>query len=263
MSNQLTKITPQQLDVPEYLKTAAGNQGFEHMTKDALTIPELRICQSSSSERKELDPRFIEGLKEGELFNTTTKEIYGATVQVTPLWFSQSRIYYRPPSSEAGERILCQSRNAKDGGTLAAYCQDCPHSKFTNNGKPDCTLFFNYPVLLWPQPQLLLFRLKSSALKAAKNWNTLMNLKRPQPMFSGVYEITVVSQSGRKGTYFVPAMKFTRWVNERELHYASSSFRAMLGKLITEEPEPPSTEEPEPPETPEMGYESLDDSASW
>jgi hypothetical protein len=250
MSNELRKVNAQQLTVPEFVKTATGNEGFEEMTPDAVSPPQLLICQSQTAQRNESKPNYIKGLNEGDLFNSTSEEIYGPTVELTPILFNQSRTYF---SEE--RKILCQSPNARDGGSLAARCQDCPHSKFPQNGKPDCTLYYNYLVVLWPVREVLTFPLKSSAIKVGKVWNSIM--KRPKrPMFAGVYEINIVSQSAKKGTYFGPVIKFKRSVTEDEYHYAFSIYNTMYGQpIVAEEVEPPEppptvTEEVEPPEPP-------------
>ena len=169
--------------------------------------------------------------------NPMSEQVYGSSVDLTPILFKQSRIYYRPRSEGGG--ILCQSHNAKDGGTLAPSCQQCPHSKFTKNGKPDCTLCFNYLVVLWPQAEVLTFRLKSSALKTGRAWNaTMKTMKRPMRL--GVYQVSIVNQSSPKGTYFAPIIKLRRFVTKDEFQYASSVYNEMRGRsIMSEESEHP------------------------
>jgi hypothetical protein len=55
-----------------------GTEGHEGISNSDIKPPALKLAQSTSPETKRSKPdRFIEGLREGEFFNSLTKEIYG------------------------------------------------------------------------------------------------------------------------------------------------------------------------------------------
>src|SRR5208282_345503 len=47
-------------------------------------------------ERSESDPKYIEGLRDGQFFNTITREIYGKKVLLVPLHFYKTRVLFGP-----------------------------------------------------------------------------------------------------------------------------------------------------------------------
>jgi hypothetical protein len=233
MADELTKReAPGALVVPEFLKNQHGGEGFDQMDKADLILPRIGICQSMTPQRKKSNLTYIEGLSDGDLFNSVSGQVYGESMEVIPLQFSKSRIYFKDLAQGGG--ILCQSFNGVDGGTIASTCAACPNSQFGADGlSPACNLFYNYPVLVLPSMELAMLSLKSSALKVAKRWNSRMKLLGDKPMFAGVYEVKIVEQSNQKGTFFSPVISFRRFVQEGEFNLAKELFAGMQGKKIT------------------------------
>src|SRR5574339_912133 len=118
---------------PTFLKTAEDQapRGLEEATMQDMILPRVAICQTMSEERKRSSSKYIEGLEEGKLFNSLTKEIYGDVVTFTPLFFYKSRIKFRP--QEIGGGIECMNPTGKqcalnNGGP-------CLHSAWGKNGE--------------------------------------------------------------------------------------------------------------------------------
>lgn len=247
MSDEAIQKITGPLAVPDFLKDQHGGQGFEGMSPDDVILPRLGFCQSMTPQRKKTDPSFIEGLSEGDLFNSVSGEIYGQAVKLIPLAFKKARIFFRPLSEGGG--MLCQSPNGIDGGTIAKTCAECPNSKFSANGDPPvCSLFYNYPAILLPFFEVLVVSLKSTALKAGKNWNTRMKLMGDKPMFAGAYDLKLVEQKNSKGTYFGPIISFSRFVTQEEFNVASSLYDTLRNKNIVADDTGLDHEEDEPPE---------------
>jgi hypothetical protein len=214
---EIVKHEPATLaEVPEYLRRAPNEPpaGLENMDRTDMTLPRLGLCQALSPQCSESDPKYIEGLQKGEFFNTITKERYGRKVQLVPLLFYKTRILFGPMDEGGGLR--CQSPDNLIGiGEPGGTCIKCPLSQFgsARNGEGKgtaCNQFFNYAALVvndgHVSPEgLLVFSLKSSALKVAKDWNALIRI-RNLDIFAGVYELTSVERKNDVGRWYEPVI---------------------------------------------------------
>lgn len=214
---QLVKHAPQRLaEVPEYLRRQEGvpPAGLENLERQDMTLPRLGIAQALSPQLSESDPKYIDGLRPGNFFNTITRENYGKTVQLVPLLFYKTRILFGPIDEGGGLR--CQAPDNLIGiGEPGGTCIKCPFSQFgsARNGEGKgtaCNQFFNYAALIVNDgsvsPEgLLVFSLKSSALKVAKDWNALIRI-RNLDIFAGVYELTSVERKNDIGRWYEPVI---------------------------------------------------------
>jgi hypothetical protein len=230
MSTEIERAVSKELAVPAYLKDVKGNDGLEAVSNSDLVLPRLMICQSLSDQRNRQKPNFIPGLEEGNLFNSVTSDIYGEKVEVIPIIFSRSRIYFR--SRESGGGILCQSFNAIDGGTISPTCDACPNSRWDGEGKPPaCTYYMNFASILLKDSNLLAISCKATALKAGKTWVTRLKLFN-KPAYVQVYEYKTVQATSPKGAYYVPTITFKRWASEEEAKFAQVQYNSIKGQTI-------------------------------
>ena len=228
MGKDIEKAAPGPLVVPDFLKGIHGSEGLENARKEDLILPRVSICQSMTPQRKKGNPNYIEGLEEGSWFNNVTNEVYGETIQLIPLVFSKSRIYFKDLTDGGG--ILCQSFNGVDGGTISKTCDACPNSKFGADGEsPACNNFMNFASLL--NKQLVAVSFKSSALKAGRQWVTRMKMF-DKPAYVQVYELKLVPQKNSKGEFFAPVITFKRWVTEPEAKFAQECYQGIKGQAI-------------------------------
>lgn len=218
--------------MPNYLRHEGKPVGLEEMTRADWTLPRLGLCQSMSPQRKRSDPKYIEGLEEGDLFNSITRENYGKTVQVVPLIFFKNR--FRFQEGQLGQ-VLCQSADDKHGvGDPGGDCATCAMAQF-GSGKgnaPACSRFYNYPSLILPKDGhigldlLVVASFKSSELKVARDWNALLRLRNTDT-FAGIYEFTTVEQKNDLGSWFTRVVKPAGWVTEQMYHFARGAYDAV------------------------------------
>jgi hypothetical protein len=233
MSTELENVPkpgPLATAMPDFLKNIHGQEGLENVGREDIILPRLSVCQGLSPQRQRSKPQFIEGLNDGMMFNTVTKDIYGERVEVLPIIYTKSRIYFKDIKEGGG--IICQSTNGIDGGTIAPTCDACPNSKFQGNNAPICNVFMNIVCMLLPSRQLIILSFKSTELKAARGWVTLMK-SRNKPMYTQVYAIRTVEQSNTKGTFFGRVIDFKRFVSEEEYKFALDRYNELKGKVIT------------------------------
>lgn len=225
-------------EVPEYLRRADGAppMGLENLERSDMTLPRLGLCQSLSPQRSKSDPKYIPGLSEGEFYNSITRVNYGAQVQLVPLLFYKTRILFGPMDEGGGLR--CQSPDNLIGiGEPGGTCIKCPFSQFgsARNGEGKgtaCNQFFNYAALIVGEdgevtPEgLLVFSLKSSALKVAKDWNALIRI-RNLDIFAGVYEVKSVERKNDVGRWYEPVINPAGNVSKATFEAAKIAYGAV------------------------------------
>ena len=223
-SRSMVKHEPQQAietyKVPEYLKPQTGAVlGGEEVTSRDIVQPRLAICQSNSPHRKQISDKYIEGLKEGEYFNTLGVR-YGASVLVIPVFFFTSNIRFI--DYEEGGGILCQAQDGKNGfGDPGGDCMRCPigpilgwadDDKTGKRKPPDCTEFKNYACIIIPRDGMpttdgvVVFSMKTTGIAQAKQWTSKL-LVAKMHYWSRIWELTTVEKSNEKDqSWFSPVV---------------------------------------------------------
>lgn len=239
MSQELTKIESN-LPVPSYFSDFQGKEGFENVKPEDLVLARLAICQDLTPQHKRTKPNYIEGLEIGELFNTVSEEVYGEKVEFIPLMKTDSRIYFKDIKEGGG--ILCRSFNGIDGGTIAPTCGECLNSQWSENNTkaPKCNQFMNFPILLVPTMEPLIFSFKSTALSAAQQWLSRMQYKSMRhnvPMYVQVWELSTKTQTRGQNEFFGPVLSQSKthnggWATREEAEYAAKQYAYLKTRRV-------------------------------
>lgn len=188
--------------VPEYLKAQLGNRaGSENVGQEDVLIPRLGIAQEGMSPQlKKQNENYIPDLEGGNLFNTVDSEVYGDSVTVVPLFFFKNFIEFTPMSAGGG---VVQMYNTQD---------EVPREKlaFGRDGQggtipPVVTEFKNRMCLLimpGRKPAPIVVSFKSSGLKAAKRWNSLI-MATNLPAFARSYQLKSILKTKGQQTWYV------------------------------------------------------------
>ena len=213
---------------PSFIK-ADDRRGTENITTNDIKPPALKLAQGTSKEIKRSEPtKFIEGLREGEFFNSLTREIYGEG----PLSLVVvNQLGHRNVLFDPNDKSTVLDFNVPDGD---------PTTQFTTVGgkriKPEATLFYDYLVMVVHEgrTEMMTASLKSTQLKKAKDLNTIL-LGSKMPSFSFLWEITGVPE--RKGDHAWYGWRFEPkgFVTEAIYKEASDLYDRMLGKKIVAE----------------------------
>lgn len=212
---ELTKIKSAEMEIPEWLKGEVGQQhGLENVDQSDLLLPRLGLCQALSPQRRKSDSSYIEGLNEGELFNTVTKEIYGEEIEIVALFFFKNRIKFNP--IEEGGGIDCISINGVDGGRICPDgCSACKFSVWGNgetegdatNDSPLCTVYHNFMAFAMKDNSPVAMSFKSTGLKVSKQFLASVRLTN-MPMYARKYKITVKEMSSGQNHWFEKQINF-------------------------------------------------------
>lgn len=213
------------LALPDYAQTGT-RKGADVITTEDLVMPRLALAQQLSPELEEGNPKYIDGLKAGDAFNTLTGAVYGKDplkviiVRVDPPRFVEFR-----PRSEGGGIV--------DFNVPA----DDPRTKFGEDGeKPVATKFMEYVALLGEELEPVALSFKGSGLKTARQLNGLIKFRNADS-YASVFELTPVKMSNDKGTYYTFNVRLAGNTPEEAFNYAAQVFDAVADKTIVTERE--------------------------
>jgi len=214
--------------IPAGMEKYVG-QGMESMEREDLQIPRLCLAQGLSPQLVKSKPEYIEGLTMGDAFNDITQEIYGqgpwemAVIRRDPPRYVQ----FRP--REEGGGVIDPRVPAND-----------PRTQFGPKGeKPVATKFYDYIVVFLETKEMIALSFKSTGVKVAKKFNTLMKLRGPIPMFMGKYQFSTILVDGPKGSYAQLQITNAGFVtDEKTLSFLAEQFDAVKDKPVQFDREP-------------------------
>lgn len=194
-------------EVPEEL---LQGDGFQEAESSDYPLPRLSIAQALSPQLKKTNANYIDGLQQGDFFNTVTKKVYGNTIRVIPVYFNRNRILYND-----NKEIECRSDNGKTGGHFSPFCSDCEYSKWQTSSEtrkktpPPCTEFKNFILYIPEDDDLAIFSFKKGSIAVGGEFlSTLrsqVRLRRTKdgetekfklPMWGAIYELNSFEVSG-------------------------------------------------------------------
>lgn len=200
---------------PDYIQK--DRRGLENMSKDDILMPRLALAQALSPQVTEGDPKRIEGLKAGDLFNSLKGTRYGGREPI----FVQIIRKDRPRAMEF--RPVDQGGGVIDPDVPMGD----PRLEWGETGeKPVATLFRDYLALILPQREIIALSFKSSGIKVAKALNGLIAMRGNRPIFSGVYAIwTSIEQKPKPHQVFL--VDNAGWASPENLAYGEQMYEAM------------------------------------
>lgn len=212
------KETETALARPSFIK-AGDLRGAEEITTQDIRPPALRIAQAMSPQVKRSDAAYIEGLREGDLYNSLTGENYGeGPLKVAVLKFLGHRNVEFAPLNEGGGVV---DFAVPDGDPRTQFTTQTVDGKETRV-KPAATKFYDYLAVILRDgtPELIALSMKGTQLKVATKLNTLIKLAQV-PSFALLFEVRPVPE--KKGTYSYYNWRFDRkgWVTEDQFNALS------------------------------------------
>jgi hypothetical protein len=164
---------PGALALPEDVKGRQG-QGSEGITSDDVRPPRLMLAQSGTPQTKRIDPKFIAGLGEGDLFNDLTNQVYARPLKFVVIKYLGKRAveFYSEEEKKALGKIV------KDGEVPL----DDPRAKSSTDHDgnwvpPVADIFADYLVFLPETTEVLTLSFRNADLGrkgVATQLNSLM-----------------------------------------------------------------------------------------
>ncbi len=181
-----------------------SGMGLENIDKDDLALPFLKLLQSSSDETKKKHANYVEGAEAGMFYNTVTKRLYDGEkgIQIIPCFYKLTYPEWAPFERKEG-RPVNPDRGAE---VLAKTKKDSSGKDVLDNGNQIIKTANHFVIINGEKPEKALMAMKSTQLKVSRGWNSLMqdqfemdpktNKNVPAPMFSRIYKLNSVENSG-------------------------------------------------------------------
>lgn len=222
---------------PDFIK-AGDVRGAENIGTDDIKPPALKLAQSTSKETKRHEPeKYIEGLREGELFNSLTKEIYGEG----PLRLViVAMLGHRHVEFDPNDKNIVLDFNVPDGDPRTDFTNEVKDGKRIRV-KPKATKFYDYLVYVVHadrDPELMALSFKSTQLKKAVDLNTLLGGLK-MPTFAVSFSATVVPERRKDHAFYGWRLVLEGYVTPEIYKAASDTYDQIVkgGKKIVLETE--------------------------
>ena len=93
--NYVTKKKKSEISTHVFDFTDLAGAGFENVNALEMAIPFLKIASSQTPEVKKSNAKFVDGLEQGDIFNSVTKDFYKG-ISVVPCAFRVRGVEWSP-----------------------------------------------------------------------------------------------------------------------------------------------------------------------
>ena len=181
-----------------------SGMGLENIDKSDLALPFLKLLQSGSDETKKRHAKYVEGAEAGMFYNTVTKKLYSGEkgIDVIPVFYKMTYPEWAPFEKREGRPV----HNDRGPSIMSQTTQNDKNKDVLTNGNEIIKTANHFVIILGDRPEKALMTMKSTQLKVSRSWNSLMedqfeinpktNKSVPAPMFSRVYKLNSVENSG-------------------------------------------------------------------
>ena len=220
MSNALVVTDNKKL--PAHVTAAqGGGRGNEDVGAEHLTIPRIKLLQKMSDEVDKHHDNYVEGAEVGDFINNLTLELYGGTMYVMNIKFTEDFVVWR--KREAG------------GGFLGSFKSEAEaNARIAEEEKPgdyDVTQTHSHiMVILDPETgepsRPVSMDFNSSKLRVSRNWNTQIGL-RGGDRFSGVWALKSKQTQNRAGNAFMTLeVDWVGWATDENYKMAEGYYES-------------------------------------
>jgi hypothetical protein len=183
-------------NLPAYIKQGGPARGNENVETSDLVIPRLELAQLLSPCLKESKPEYIAGCREGDIFNTVTREVYPREtgVFVIPILYKKEFLIWKDRKEGGGFRGSYAS--LEEAQTRIAGEPDAEHLTAAETGQ-QLVLVVNEDGTT-DDSMMAMVSMSRTKFKVSKNWNSLIRLNGGD-RFSRMYRIISVDDQNANG----------------------------------------------------------------
>jgi len=167
-------------EVPDFIKKDTA-RGAENATMQDIAIPRLEIVQALSPAIKKGDPLFIPGAEQGQLLNSVSRENYGETVWVCPVYFIKQWLVWKDQK--------------KGGGFGGAYdTKEEADTEAESRGEDWESIDTPQYVCLLRAGREIMVSMPKTKAKISRQWQALARMAEGD-LFSRVYKLTTAMET--------------------------------------------------------------------
>ena len=189
--------------------------GYEEIDNDTMAIPFVRIAQAINSELNPKGPDFIQGLSQGDFFNTVNKKVYGDEIRAIILKFERIYIEWKP---ERGGFVGYHKQE-----DLEKIVADWTFGAMKTIKGNDLVEYYVYYLLIEGHEDegVVIMSLASSNLKIAKQLNRMLKTHRlpngnPAPPYALIFKFYSEQRSNDKGTWYGVDFSFDGYIDQEQ-----------------------------------------------
>lgn len=193
--------------VPEFLQQY-GAVGNESVGVEDIVIPRLGLIQQLSPEVDDSDPKFIEGAKPGDFFNSLTRELYQSPVSVVFVDRKKEFTVFKKRSAGGGFRGSFLSE-AEAKATIAAGDEPADQMEIVETAT-------NFGLILDEVGHVrseIVIPMTSTKLKVDRQINSMIRL-RGAARFASVFYLESTKEKNDKGTFYNIKATIGPWVSQ-------------------------------------------------
>lgn len=216
-------------NLPAFLQERMNQpaRGVEGVGMDDLVIPRLELVQSLSPCLQEGEGAYIEGAKAGMLYNNVTRELYGKSVHVIPVYFRKEFIVWKDRKKGGG---FTGAFSSEAEALAVRDAQESPDDYRVNDTANQFCL------LVHPETGELVEIVVSMAvtkLKVSRQWNTLIRINGGDS-FSRVYELgTFLDKNKADEKFHNFTIKNVGYVNQLQYQVAENLYEVVSAGRAT------------------------------
>ncbi len=212
--------------IPDYIKQ--GNRGAENVGNDDLIIPRIELIQALSPARKKNDSAYIEGADEGMLYNNVTRELYGSTVTVVPVFYTKQFLIWKDRKvgggGSNGFRGAFNSKSEADDAVTALGEEGLEVT--------DTAQHFVLVKLKDGGWQEAVISMAKSKMKVSKRWNSLIRLTNTDS-FARAYQLSAATETNaRNESYYNFAVHPLGFVSKDVYEKAEKLYHTIRGGAV-------------------------------
>lgn len=194
--NQAVVVQEQSFDVvtneiPEWLKTGQA-RGAENVTTDDMIIPRIELIQALSPARKKSDPAYIEGADEGMLYNNVTRQLYGESVTVVPVYYTKQYLVWKDRKAGGGG-----SNGFRGAFATEALARDAIAQLGEEGLEISDTAQHFVLVRYADEWQEAVISMAKSKMKVSKRWNSLIRMTQTDS-FARAYKLGAATETNAR-----------------------------------------------------------------
>jgi hypothetical protein len=205
---------------PSFMKE--GGRGSENVTTADLVIPRLEVVQSLSPARNKAHADFIDGAEEGMLYNNVTRELYGESVTVIPVFFTKEWLIWKDRKKGGGFRGAFPTKAEAEAAIRALKTPEGKPEPVEDYTALDTAQHFCL-LINKDKPQQIVISMSKSKMKVSRKWNSMMALSGDDS-FAQAYRVESVDDKNSQNQDF-KNIKVTR------LGYVSESLYKVAEKM--------------------------------
>lgn len=213
--------------IPDYLKGMAGNRGAEEVGAGDMIIPRVELVQALSPARNKKDAAYIEGAEEGMLFNNVTRQLYGESVIVVPVYYSKQYLVWKDRKSGGG------GSNGFRGAFASKDLAEAAISKLGEEGLEAIDTAQHFVLVrTGDEWQEAVVSMAKSKAKVSKRWNSLIRLAGGDS-FSRAYKLhSVTETNARNESYYNFNVTSLGFVKEEVYKRAESLYETIRSGAV-------------------------------